>query len=717
MKTAHGLLTNHMTFFIAIHFLTKREREQIENDMGERVKELSEDYSNPMAEELEEGQISEGKKEAGKEVDENVSSVKTDEFIELETFQEDEDLHCSFDGVQIAKHTALKNFAKTFFINESVSKTPKLSDREKIKADWNAKFNSLNSNPTKGKGEEKVDKLNIAGINHNVEEHKSSVTSEVLEDIDMFEEDEDLHCSFDGVKIAKKKALTIFKDNFFSTQSINKTSTNAVSRVIENKPTELKLLEKLSKKTKPTFSVEALVVQDDDIQCSYDGVKNVREKKLEAFKNTLFNDAPISKDPRTVVKMYENNNLKSKIKREKLTIKSKFCELCDKRFNGFTWRQDYKKHMERKHSEIGSASAGEPVLITTPLKQEKLQEMEEDGQEQGLVDPLAGQEDNPEVLIGDILGKEAEKMEVQEEVQISQQEEVQISQQEEVRIHQQEEVQISQQDGGHMTMQKEIETTLQEEVQTTLQEESPMTLQEEVKTVLQEEEEVQEVLWKTLQAEAHTFLKVDGQEIMQEKVQPTRQKMVETLLQEEVQIVYSLQEEVQTTRQEKVQTTLHEELVTDMQKGEANTLWGKVQTTAPVEEQAALQKEVQTTLYGNLQAVLQEEVQVVLQEEVQTFLQEEVQAVLQEEVQTVLQEEVQAVLQEEVQAVLQEEVQAVLQEEIQTVLQEEVQAVLQEEVQSALQEGVQTTCEDINQEKVPGISPIAGLIFSTLKFD
>ena len=52
MKKAHGLLTNHITFFIAIHFLTKREREKIEKDMGERVKELSEDNTNPMAEEL-----------------------------------------------------------------------------------------------------------------------------------------------------------------------------------------------------------------------------------------------------------------------------------------------------------------------------------------------------------------------------------------------------------------------------------------------------------------------------------------------------------------------------------------------------------------------------------------------------------------------------------------------------------------------------------------
>ena len=67
--------TSQMTFFIATHFLTKRVRETTEGNMSKRVKELSADKTNHMAEELEEGQINERKNQLTKKVDEHISSA------------------------------------------------------------------------------------------------------------------------------------------------------------------------------------------------------------------------------------------------------------------------------------------------------------------------------------------------------------------------------------------------------------------------------------------------------------------------------------------------------------------------------------------------------------------------------------------------------------------------------------------------------------------
>ena len=105
-------------------------------------------------------------------------------------------------------------------------------------------------------------------------------------------------------------------------------------------------------------------VEEEDINCSYDGVKAAKEHAISTFKDVFFNDAPIPKrslqnmfktlkppgpsGPPTinsVAKAFkkENKGLEiRKIARKKLLS----CEFCDAKFS---WRKDYKIHVEKNH--------------------------------------------------------------------------------------------------------------------------------------------------------------------------------------------------------------------------------------------------------------------------------------------------------------------------------------------------------------------------------
>ena len=126
---------------------------------------------------------------------------------------------------------------------------------------------------------------------------------------------------------------------------------------------------------------DLLFVEDDTIECSFDGVKVAKKLAVERLKDVLFNDAPrprgnilsnisnnvkinpidsnpINTNRTDYAKLknilnspYQHEKLQVKIKSMNITGRSfKSCEFCDKEFKGQDWHRDYNQHMERIHS-------------------------------------------------------------------------------------------------------------------------------------------------------------------------------------------------------------------------------------------------------------------------------------------------------------------------------------------------------------------------------
>ena len=119
---------------------------------------------------------------------------------------------------------------------------------------------------------------------------------------------------------------------------------------------------------------DILLAEEEDIKCSYDGVRIAKEHAISTFKDVFFNDAPIPK--RSLQKLVKAVKLRgppgppifnlavTAFKKEKrgLVIKNETkqtkqnkvarkrllsCEFCNSKFS---WRKDYKTHVEKNHN-------------------------------------------------------------------------------------------------------------------------------------------------------------------------------------------------------------------------------------------------------------------------------------------------------------------------------------------------------------------------------
>ena len=254
MEIDHSLTTDHVSFFVAIHLLTEGEREKVQIEMRERVREK--------------------------------------------------------------------------MVNENTDKGQNTLEEGQM--------------PSNTEMQTKIEITNVM-----------SVEDDLLNE----EEDDDILCSFDGVKIAKQSSLETFKESFFS-DTLKTTRQNS----------EGKKEPKVEFKKQDDGEDMRIAPNDDEIQCSFDGVKIFRDERLEQIN----------------LEMKEG---KSKIKRDMFVLR---CELCHKRFSGMMRRHNYRSHMNRKHNEPKI----EAILATTYPKQDKGDldpKLVRDTKEQSVMDPLAAQ--------------------------------------------------------------------------------------------------------------------------------------------------------------------------------------------------------------------------------------------------------------------------------------------------------------------------------------
>ena len=232
--------------------------------------------------------------------------------------------HMEIEHSLITGHVSF--FVAIHLLTEGERQKVQIEMRERVRAKM------LNENTDKGQNT-----LEEAQMSSNTEmQTKIEITNVMSVEDNLLneEEDDDILCSFDGVKIAKQSSLETFKESFFSdkpkTTRQNSEGKNRDQTKVESENEDDDMMSSRN---------------DDEIQCSFDGVKMFREERLQQIN----------------LEMKEG---KSKIKRDMFVLR---CELCDKRFSGMMRRHNYRSHMNRNHNQpkIEATSA------TTHPKQEK----------------------------------------------------------------------------------------------------------------------------------------------------------------------------------------------------------------------------------------------------------------------------------------------------------------------------------------------------------
>ena len=162
---------------------------------------------------------------------------------------------------------------------------------------------------------------------------------------------------------------------------------------------------------------EQLLMEEDELKCSYDGVKIAKENALSTFKNVFFNDEPLPKRPlvkkaNVLIELIETpiskrrkiNVTESKIKAERVSkARPITCEICKAKF---LVNKAYVRHIQKNHNNLAKPSHSSKQTIiyskeskvsqeeTAALKQEPA--IEEDS---CLDDPLTIlTEDNSETI-------------------------------------------------------------------------------------------------------------------------------------------------------------------------------------------------------------------------------------------------------------------------------------------------------------------------------
>jgi len=141
---------------------------------------------------------------------------------------------------------------------------------------------------------------------------------------------------------------------------------------------------------------------DDELECSYDGVYIAKKIAVQRVKDVLFGDAPIPRKviQSSVVNSTNNSNIKTTDtspdkspnyrRRQKIRIREnnegkisgrnrlKSCEFCAKEFNSASWQQEYAQHLEVCHKNF-LVKKNNPVsnrLKITRTKDNRSDEME-----------------------------------------------------------------------------------------------------------------------------------------------------------------------------------------------------------------------------------------------------------------------------------------------------------------------------------------------------